>query len=113
MILYLVVVFFIIIFNILIPNIIQKLKITNSIFESENGQKISTVSCLSNYWMYIDKTIAGIKISYFMDDKQNILTCDKKFSNTYTAVCGKKGEYNNRYHPCYIALSNLLFYKIR
>jgi hypothetical protein len=104
MILYLLVVFFIIIFNILIPNIIQKLKITNEIFESPK------VQCLSNYWFYIDKTISGIKITYFTKD-DNILSCDKKFIDNEPNICGNKGEYNNIYHPCYMALTNLMFLK--
>lgn len=104
MILYLLVVFFIIIFNILIPNLIQKLKITNEIFDSPK------VKCLSNYWFYLDKTVAGIKIIYFTQDK-NILTCDKKFTNNEPHECGLIDEYNNIYHPCYTAITNLMFLK--
>lgn len=106
MILYLLVVFFIIIFNILIPNIIQKLKITNELFNSPK------VQCLGNHWFYLDKNIAGLKILYFKNN-DTILTCDKKFIDNNPYECGTNEEYNNIYHPCYTALTNLIFLKSR
>lgn len=111
-ILYFIVVFFIIIFNILIPIIIERLKLENLIFNSEKGKSIAQVKCYNNNIITFERSIFGLKVNYFIDDTGKIMTCDQNINEAVKKKeCGYDKEYNNRAHPCYIVLSELLFYK--
>lgn len=111
-ILYLVIFFFIIIFNVLLPLIIDKVTIQTQILNSELGKKMTKITCNNDHWFYIEPKVNGLELKYFVDDDDNIISCKTDFTNiTKTKTCGEKGEYNNRYNPCFYALSELLFYR--
>lgn len=111
-ILYLIVFFFIIIFNVILPLIIDKVTIQNQILNSKLGKELTKITCNNNHWFYIEPKITGLELKYFLDDNDKIVNCKTDFTNiTKTGVCGDKGEFNNRYHPCFYLLSELLFYR--
>lgn len=112
LILYFIIVFFIFLFNVLIPLVIEKIQIEEQITSSDLGKKIQKITCYNNVWFYIEKNIFGLNLRYFIDNNNNILSCDKDFTSAKTGkTCGQNGEFNNRYHPCYGLLSELLFYR--
>lgn len=111
-ILYFIIVFFILIFNILIPIIIERIQLEEEISNSQLGTNFNKITCHNNSWFYIDKSVFGLSIKYLVDENNKLLTCDKNFNSVNTTkTCGKEGEYNNRYHPCFSLLSELLFYR--
>lgn len=111
-ILYLVIIFYIIIFNVLIPLIVQRLDVENQIYNSTKAQALTKITCVDNYWFFIDKTIYGLKINYLIDKNGDFLTCDKDFEDLNEfKQCGFEGEFNNRYNPCLSVISQLLYYR--
>lgn len=96
----------------MLPLIIDKVTIQSEILESSLGKEMTKITCNNNHWFYIEPKITGLELKYFVDDDKKIITCDTDFSKiTKVQTCGKKGEFNNRYHPCFYLLSELLFYR--
>lgn len=109
---YFIIIFFILIFNILIPIIIQKIELENQIFNSDLGLKINKVKCHNNKLFILERKINGLEIFYFIDKDSNFLTCEKTINDAIDKIkCGNNGEFNNRNNPCFVLISELLFYK--
>lgn len=89
---------------------ISKIKIQKQIIASNNG--LTSITCNNGHLFLVKPSITGLDINYFIDDKGNPLPCSETVSEKQdTRLCGLRGEYNNRYNPCFVYLSELLFYR--
>lgn len=110
--LYLVIFFFIVIFNVLLPIIIDKITIQTQILNSSLGKEMTKITCNNGNWFYIEPKITGLELKYFIDENDKIISCESEITDiTKVKTCGDNGEYNNRYNPCFVLLSELLFYR--
>lgn len=109
-IIYFIVVFFIIIFNILFPLIIDKIRIQNQIVDS--NPDMTSITCNNGYLFYIKPTITGLQLFYFIDEFNRIVQCDAGISEKKPKRCGENNEYNDRYNPCFVTMSELLYYRV-
>lgn len=104
------VIFFIFIFNVLLPLLINRIKIQKQIIAA--NPDLTKITCNNGHLFLVNPSITGLDINYFVDDKGEPVPCSQTVTDKQpTRLCGMRGEYNNRYNPCFVYLSELLFYR--
>jgi hypothetical protein len=101
---------FVYIINFLLPNIIEKQKLDQKVFNTANQNLLTTVSCLNDVWTVITRNNRQVNISYYQRDGEPLdcnITPDKNLD--ILVNCGMSGEYNIFNGQCYNAITNLLY----
>lgn len=108
---YFLIILFIIIFNILIPTIIKRIEIENQIFDSKLGTNVIKTQCNNDYVFTIERKITGLELYYYLKDGNRLRCSETINDSSEKKKCGENAEFNSRNDPCFIFMSELLFYR--